>query len=129
MRAKAFTLLETVIALTILFLAIFAILRLEEGTGSFFASVEASERAWMSSSVVAAFDGNLSLKKELHSIDLLRQSGIETPEALKNSLPQKVRIIPYSTSRAVLDQNLTLQVYSVKILTDGHTAILYGIAQ
>ena len=127
--SRGFSLLETLIALLILFLTVFAILRLAEGTWRFFDAAETKAQAWMASSVVVAFDANLTLKKELNLPDLLGRHGIILPDHARELLPQKALVRPGGFSRALIDQNLTLQVYSVKVITAGHTTLLYGIGR
>jgi hypothetical protein len=123
---RAFSLLETIVALMILFFAVFTILELKSGTWHFIKAVQKSKKTWMSTTLLTTFETNLSAKKEILLPDLLKRNGITDPHIIR-SIPPKAHISPHSTTRFFLDENSSLELYSIKVVVDGYSVLLYGI--
>jgi len=125
---NSFTLIETLIALALLFLAAFALFGLHSGTLAAFERQQKSARSYMLASVVVSFDDNLTQKSSSYPKELLRKSGIDT-QALQKTLPDRVEISVVGETPVVLDNNTTLTIYTLRLYAKGASALLYGVRQ
>lgn len=125
---NSFTLIETLIALTLLFLAALAIFSLHSTTLAAFERQQRSERSYMTASVVATFDDNLTQKRASHPKELLRKSGIDI-EPIRKALPDRVEISIIGESPVILENNTTITIYTLRLYSQKASALLYGVRQ